>query len=466
MINQLGTAIVMLLVIGLGVYLTLKTNVIQVREFKRGWIKMLRANQSAHGLSSFNAAAIAIGGRIGTGNIAGVAFAIYFGGYGTIFWLWVVGFLGMATSFIETTLAQIYKEYDEEGAFISGPVIYISRGIGGKFNLLATLYGVLIAFTVGFMYIAIHTNTITTSILAFTGVTQNIALESFMSTVIALVAAYIIIGGTKKVGKVLAYIVPVMMLSYIVLVVLIGLENLSFIPEFYRLVISQAFTPSGVVGGSILSVITISTALSTLSNEAGLGTSTLAAGLANGSHPTQQGFVNMITIFIDVLVCTMTAFVIILALESGSIFVDITNTSELAMESFAFAREGGSIFLLMFIIVFTFTTLVTSITYGLQIIKVLMLNQTFRRYRMVSATYLLLVLTLIVSSPFVSWVHTNMSYVVVYASITMLLINLVAITKLHKVALAAYDHYNTVGHDFKSTDINVDYKDNVDEIWK
>ncbi len=466
MFNQLGTLMVMLLVIGLGIYLTIKTDFVQIREFRRGWIKMLRANQSAHGLSSFNAAAIAIGGRIGTANIAGVALAIYLGGYGTIFWLWIASFLGMATSFIETTLAQIYKEYDEDGTYMSGPVIYISRGIGGKFNWLATLYGILIAFTVGFMYIIIHTNTITTSILAFTGVSENIALESFMAAVIAIAAVYILIGGTKKVGKVLAYVVPVMMISYLVLIILITFDNLYFIPQFYQLVISQAFAPKGVAGGSILMIITISTTLSTLSNEAGLGTSTLAAGLANGSHPTQQGFVNMITIFIDTLVCTMTAFVIMLALESGSIFVDVTNTSELAMESFAYAREGASVFLLMFIIVFTFTTLVTSITYGLQIIKVLMLEKPYKQYRLVTLVYLTSVIGLIVVTPFFKWQNTNFLQLVITTSLIMLLVNLIAIIKLHKVALAAYKHYSEVGHEFKSKDINVVYKDGKDDIWK
>ncbi len=465
MFNFFSVTIAILVVLSVGMFLSLKFRFIQVREFKRGWIKMFRHNQSKNGLSSFSAAALAIGGRIGTGNIAGVALAIYLCGYGVIFWLWVAAFLGMALSFVETTLAQVYKEYDEEGEYLSGPMVYIERGIGGRYKYLGYAYGILLAFTVGFMYIIIHTKTIISSVLAFAGVTSDIQLESFLVLIIVLVSAYILYGGTKKVARVAAYVVPVMMISYIVLVLLIAIGNIQFIPKFIVLIVSKAFTPGGVLGGGVLATIVMATTLSTLSNEAGLGTSTLAAGLANGSHPAQQGFVNMITIFIDVVICTLTAFVLILAIDSGALFSELITPSNMAMESFGSLYKGGNVLLVLFILVFTFTTLITSVTYGLQVIKQLMLNHSYRSYKIVINLYLIAVFILIMLTPLIDLQPSVMSTIVGFASVSLLIINIFAIYKLRRVAYKTYDHYYTVGHEFKAEEIGVEYKTGENDIW-
>lgn len=465
MINLFSTSIVMAAILTVGIYLTFKLKLVQVRDFNRGWKKMFRSNQTDTGLSSFSAAALAMGGRIGTANIAGVAFIIFLCGYGVIFWLWVAAFFGMAISFVETTLAQIYKEYDEDGTYLSGPMVYIERGLDAKYRVLGKIYGLLLTFTVGFMYLIIHTSMITQSIMAFSGVTQNLKLEIFIATFITIIAAYILFGGTKKVASILAYIVPVMMIAYIWLVIMIAFTHIGFVPEFFKLVLAGAFNPQGVLGGSILTMIVVATALSTLSNEAGLGTSTFAGGLANGSHPAQQGFANMITIFIDVLICTLTAFVIILALESGSIYVDVANTSELAMQSFADAYHGGSVLLLLFILVFTFTTIIASITYGTQVIKLLMLNHSYKAYKMVLNSYLGLVLILILVTPYFQISNSILTGMVGLATIVLLSVNMFTIFKLRHVAFDTYDHYHHVGHEFKAKDINVDYKDQIDDIW-
>lgn len=465
MINELGTFLVIGVIITFGIYFTIKTNFIQVREFKRGWIKMFRHNDSKTGLSSFSASVLAIGGRIGTGNIAGVAFAIYLCGYGVLFWLWVGAFLGMALSFIENTLAQVYKEYDEDGNFLSGPMVYIERGLDKKYHFLGSIYGVLIAFTIGFMYIVLHTSIMAESVLAFTGVNQNIKLELFVVMLIAIVAGYILYGGTKKVARVSTYILPVVLLSFFWLVFLIAIFNLDFIPQFFKLVVENALHSTGVLDGGVWTLIVVAISLSTLSSEAGLGTSTLASGIANGSHPTQQGFASMITIFIDILVCTLTAFVIMLALNGNSIFIDINNTSELAMQSFSYAYEGGGVLLLMFVLVFTFTTLITSISYGLQVIKLLMLDSSYQKYRRFTRTYLISTIVLILLTPFIGLDNTFFTSVVAFASILLLAINLFVMIKLRHVAFDAYNHYRRVGHEFKASEINLEYKDGKNDIW-
>lgn len=465
MINNLGAFLVVGAILIFGVYFTIKTNFIQIREFKRGWIKMFKQSDSKTGLSAFSASILAIGGRIGTGNIAGVGFAIYLCGYGVIFWLWVAAFLGMAISFVENTLAQIYKEYDEDGDYLSGPMVYIERGLSKKYHFLGKAYGLLILFTVGFMYIILHTSIMAESVLAFTGVNQNMRLEFFVVLLIAVVAAYILYGGTKKVAKVSTYIVPVMLLSFVWLVIIIAFTHMSFIPEFFSLIMSNAFTSTGVLGGGVLTVIVVATSLSTLSSESGLGTSTLATGIAYGTHPVQQGFASMITIFIDVVICTLTAFVIMLALNSNSLFIDINNTSELAMSSFNYAYDGGSVLLLLFVLVFTFTTLITSISYGLQVIKLLMLNSTYQRYKFVSRAYLISTIILILITPLIIVGDTFFTGFVAFASIMLLAINIFVLIKLRKVTFDAYKHYKDVSHIFKAKDIDLEYTDNKDDIW-
>lgn len=465
MFNFLWAALVMITVLLFGVYLTIRLGFIQINDFKRGWNKMFRSNQSEDGLSAFSAASLAIGGRIGTGNIAGVALAIYLCGYGVMFWLWVAGFFGMAISFVETTLAQIYKEYDEDHTFVSGPMIYIKRGLGPKYRKLGRLYGVLLVFTFGFTYILIHASLITQSVLSFSGVVEDLPLEMFLAFIIMILAGYILIGGTKKVAGILAYIVPVMILSYVILVFTIALSNLSFIPQYFILIFSNAFTTQGVMGGSVLVMIVVGSTLATVSSEAGLGTSTLAGGLANGDHPVQQGFANMITIFLDILVCSLTAFVIMFALSSDANYVDVQNTSDLAMKSFAFAYDGGALVLLSFILVFSFSTLITSVTYGMQVIKMLMLNNTYKCYRRVLVGYIGGVLGLILISPLLRIDLNLLTMVIFDATIVMLAINIFAIFKLKKVAIRALKHYHEVNHKFKAEEINVEYKDGINDIW-
>ncbi len=465
MINYFSAFIVFCAVLSLGVYFTRRTGFIQIREFKRGWIKMFRHNDSATGLSSFSASILAIGGRIGTGNIAGVSLAIYLCGYGVIFWLWIASFFGMAIAFIETTLAQVYKEYDEDGEYLSGPMVYIERGLEPRYHILGKIYGILLAFTIGFMYIYIHTKIMTQSVLAFTGVSNNIRLELYLVSIIALIAFYIIYGGTHKVAKVLAYVIPVMLLAYVWLVVVIALSHISYVPVFFYQVISSAFTAEGVLGGGFITMLIVSTTLSTLSSEAGLGTSTLATGLANGTHPAQQGFASMITIFIDSVICSLTAFVVMLALNGDSIFVDLQNTSDLAMQSFAYGYDGGEALLLMFILIFTFTTIITSISYGTQVIKLLMLNKSYVAYKRVTSMYVGAVIFLILATPILNLTGVRTLSFVVFASISLLAINTFAMFKLRHIAFDAYEHYHQVGHTFKTKDIDLEYEDHHDDIW-
>ncbi len=463
-LNQSVVYLFTLLVLGLGMYMTIKLEFVQIKYFKRGWQKLFSNTTSDQGISSYRAAALAIGGRLGTGNVAGVALAIYIGGFGAIFWLWVSAFLAMAISCAETTIAQLYKSYDNYGNFMGGPMTYIERGLGSKYRLLAYVYGFIMLFTVGFTYIIIHTEIITQSLLSFAGVESNFQLELITAILIVVVCTYILLGGTKKVARYAATIVPVMMLSYIVLVLVIAVTHINYVPKFFITVISSAFEPNAALGGGLGGVIITGVTLSTFSNEAGQGIATLAGGLADTKHPLEQGLVNMITIFIDsIVVCTMTAFVIMLALDEYGPLIDIHNTSDIAMHSFSMLYEGGEIILLLFILVFTFMAITTSVTYGIQEIKNMTQNKTYRVYANISRGYVTLVMIPILLSPILIINNQFAFNLIIKLVIIMIVINLFTIFKLRKVIVAIFKHYQAGNKTFKTKDIGLD---DEHTIWK
>lgn len=465
MFSSLIINLVIILFFAFGIYITSQLGVIQIKDFMLGWKKMMQLNESDSGISSFSAAALAIGGRIGTANIAGVTVAIYLCGYGVIFWLWVATFIGMVISFAETSLSQLFKEYDEEHLYLSGPMVYIERGLGEKYKPLALIYGVLLILTVGLVYVLLHAKVISNTVLAFAGVYESLPLELFLVAVTLIMATYVLFGGPQKVAKTTAYIVPVMTISYVLLVLIIAAENITFIPKFFELIFASAFTSSGILGGSILSVIMISSALSIFSSEAGLGTSTFAAGLANGTHPAQQAFVNMVTIFIDTVICTLTAFVIMLAIESHAIFTTIGMTNGMTMRSFAYAYQGGEMLLVMFVLVFTFTSLITSISYAYQAIKIFTHNRSIRQYKQISIAYTIAVFSIILISPWVALEAGAFQIIICLTSAMLLVINLFAIYKLRKNVFKVYNHFKQNGNSFKSKDIGLKYLSEENDIW-
>lgn len=461
--------VVISLIVGLfflfGGYLTCKLGIIQIKDFKFGWKNMMRLNESKSGISSFSAATLAIGGRIGSANIAGVTVAIYLCGYGIIFWLWIATFIGMVISFAETTLSQLFKEYDENHLYLSGPTVYIERGLGKKYQPLAVVYGLLLILSVGLLYVLVHVKVISNTVLAFAGIYQSLPLELFLVVAILIIAIYILVGGPRKVAKTTAYVIPVITISYMLLVLIIALEHISFIPKFIELAFTSAFSSSGILGGSILSVIVISSALSIFSSEAGLGTSTLAAGLANGAHPAEQGLVNMLTIFIDVVVCTLTAFVIMLATTNDVIFITIGKISELTIRSFAYTYQGGEILVVTFVLVFAFTSLITSILYGLQVIKIFTHRSSDKKYKRISLIYLGTVFLIILISPSISLESGLFRILIGLITGLLLTINMYAIFKLRKVVFKVYYDYKKQDDAFKSKDVGLEYLNEKNDIW-
>lgn len=311
--NLLWGKVLITLLIVVGVGFTLASKFVQFRYFGR-MFRILSASQAfkkdKHGhLSSFQALLLSVAGRVGGGNIAGVAVAITLGGPGAIFWMWVVGMMGMATSFLECTLAQTYKQAEPDGTYRGGPAHYISRGLGKRWVWLAGLYSILLLITFGFGFTALQSYAVATSVGDAFGVPVY-----YTGIALAMIVGLIIFGGVKRIARVAEILVPVMAGSYLLIAfVVLGL-NLEQVPDVIMLIVNSAFGLEPAVGGGIGAAILMGVKRGLFSNEAGLGSAPNVAAVAYVPHPANQGIVQAFSVFIDTLIiCSATAFIILLS---------------------------------------------------------------------------------------------------------------------------------------------------------
>ena len=316
----------MVCIFGVGLYLSIRTGFLQIRKFpyaiKTTLGRIFRKRDASDGaITPFQAVCTALAATVGTGNIAGVAGAIAIGGPGAIFWMWVSALFGMCTKFAEVTLAVHYREINANGELVGGPMYYIKNGLGKKWNWLAYLFaafGVLTVFGTGN---ATQVNTITTAINSAL-LNYNIISESAVSTsnliigiVIAILIAMILLGGIKRIGQVTEKLVPFMALLYIVLGLGVILMNIQNIPSVFASIFRGAFQPSAVTGGIIGSMfLSLKKGVSRgiFSNEAGLGTGSIAHACADTKKPVKQGMFGIFEVFTDtIVICTLTALVIL-----------------------------------------------------------------------------------------------------------------------------------------------------------
>jgi AGCS family alanine or glycine:cation symporter len=305
--------VLIVLLIAVGIGFTVASRFVQFRYFGR-MFRILSASQAfkkdQHGhLSSFQALLLSVAGRVGGGNIAGVAVAITLGGPGAIFWMWMVGLMGMATSYLECTLAQAYKQAEPDGTYRGGPAYYISRGLGRKWTWLAGLYSVLLLLTFGFGFTALQSYAVATSFEDAFGV------PVFYSGIgLAMIVGLIIFGGVKRIARVSEVLVPVMAGGYILIALVVLGMNLERIPDVFMLIVKSAFGLEPAIGGGIGAAIMMGLKRGLFSNEAGLGSAPNVAAVAYVPHPANQGIVQSFSVFIDTLIiCSATAFIILLS---------------------------------------------------------------------------------------------------------------------------------------------------------
>ena len=316
----------MVCIFGVGLYLSIRTNFLQIRKFpyaiKTTLGRIFRKRDASDGaITPFQAVCTALAATVGTGNIAGVAGAIAIGGPGAIFWMWVSALFGMCTKFAEVTLAVHYREINANGELVGGPMYYIKNGLGKKWNWLAYLFaafGVLTVFGTGN---ATQVNTITTAInsalLNYNVISENAVSTSnlIIGIVIAILIAMILLGGIKRIGHVTEKLVPFMALLYILLGLGVILLNIQNVPSVFASIFRGAFQPSAVTGGIIGSMfLSLKKGVSRgiFSNEAGLGTGSIAHACADTKKPVKQGMFGIFEVFTDtIVICTLTALVIL-----------------------------------------------------------------------------------------------------------------------------------------------------------
>ena len=362
------------LLVGTGIIFTIRTRFIQVRKFGTGFKRLFGSfslngeKAGKEGMSSFQAVATSIAAQVGTGNITGCATAMISGGPGAIFWMWVAAFFGMATIYGEACLAQKYKTTDETGHVIGGPVYYIRQAFKGAFGkILAGFFALAIIFALGFTGNMVQSNAISNAFREALNVPTWI-----VGVILALVAAFIFLGGVTRIASVTEKLVPIMAAFYLVGGLVLLIANITALPNALRMIVVGAFDPQAIVGGAagigVREAMRFGVARGLFSNEAGMGSTPHAHAQANVKDPHEQGVVAMVGVFIDTfVVLTLNALVVISTLYTsdgplaGGYVGDVTatlNSANLAQTAFGtvFGAHFGAIFVAICLFFFAFST--------------------------------------------------------------------------------------------------------------
>ena len=368
--GYLSDYILIILLVGAGLYFSIRTRFVQVRCFGEGMRRVfgsikLNGGRQHGGFSSFQALATAIAAQVGTGNIVGACGAILIGGPGAIFWMWIIAFFSMATIYAEAVLAQETRVVDADGTVHGGPVYYIKRAFTGGFGkFLAGFFAVAIIIALGFIGSMVQSNSIGESLSNATGVPTWI-----IGLVVALLSGYVFLGGSHRVASWAEKIVPVMACLYIIGGLAVLIARIRFIPETFGMIFRYAFEPQAIIGGSfgfaLKQAISQGVKRGLFSNEAGMGSTPHAHAMAKVSCPHEQGVVAMVGVFIDTfVVLTMTALVVISTLYAGNGIlasgaaegISKTNMAQIAFSSIM-GNTAGSLFVAICLMFFAFSTI-------------------------------------------------------------------------------------------------------------
>lgn len=381
----------------------------------------------AHGnISSFQAFALSIASRVGTGNLAGVASAIALGGPGAVFWMWVIAILGAASAFVESTLAQLFKVKGDK-SFRGGPAYYILKGLHKRW--WAVTFAVLITLTFGFAFNSVQSNTISDALNA-----SFVIPREATAGVLCLLTLAIICGGVQRISRVSEIVVPVMAIAYIVLALVIIAMNIGRFPEIMMLIVSNAFGADEILGGSVGAAMVMGIKRGLFSNEAGEGSTPNAAATASVSHPVKQGLIQTLGVYTDtLLVCTATAFIILCSGIYTGGHDGIVLTQQAIDAGLGGDHRFGSIFVSVAIFFFAFTSIIANYYYGETNIRFI------RNSNLAVRIYRLLVAAIVYAGAVVS-----LDLVWGFADITMALMtlcNLAAIIMLGKYAIRLLKDY-------------------------
>ena len=370
-VNELlWSKILIIMLISLGIYFTLRTKFVQFRFFGE-MFRLLgdgaKGDKKEGTVSSFQAFCISTASRVGTGNIAGIAMAVVTGGPGSVFWMWLIALIGSASSFVESTLAQIFKVKDGEG-FRGGPAYYMEQGL--KSRTMGIVFSVFITICFGFIFNAVQSNTIT---VAFNNAFGMNRLA--VGIVLAVLTGIIIFGGVHRVAKVSEIIVPIFAVLYILVALFIVVINITEIPGIIKTIFESAFGLREMAVGSISGMILVGIKRGLFSNEAGMGSAPNAAATADVSHPVKQGLIQTLGVFTDtIVICSCTAFMILLYSDYATAGLDGIELTQAALTSHI--GPIGNIFVAICILLFAFSSIVGNYYYGQSNIEFMSNNKT------------------------------------------------------------------------------------------
>lgn len=427
-INELlWSKVLIIMLITLGLYFTFRTKFVQFRFFGE-MFRLLgdgaKGEKKEGAVSSFQAFCISTASRVGTGNIAGIAMAVVAGGPGAIFWMWLIALIGSASSFVESTLAQIFKVKDGEG-FRGGPAYYMEQGLKSK--SMGIVFSILITICFGFIFNAVQSNTITAAFNNAFGVNRLV-----LGLILATLTGIIIFGGVHRVAKVSEIIVPIFAVLYILVSLVVVVMNITEIPGIIKDIFESALGLREMAVGSMSGIILVGIKRGLFSNEAGMGSAPNAAATADVSHPVKQGLIQTLGVFTDtIVICSCTAFMILLYSDYSTSGLEGIELTQAALSS----QIGpiGNIFIAVCILLFAFSSIVGNYYYGESNIEFMSKNKTI--LNVFRAMVVAMVLFGSVAKVQLVWDLAD-----VFMGL-MAVINLVAIALLGKYAFIALKDY-------------------------
>ncbi|WP_283131212.1 alanine/glycine:cation symporter family protein [Enterovibrio norvegicus] len=422
-------SVLIYLLIGSGLYFTVRTGFLQFRSFGH-MISLIKGSRSGAdgGISSFQAFSTSLAARVGTGNMAGVAVAIYLGGPGAVFWMWITALVGMSTSFAESTLAQAYKVNHDDNTFRGGPAYYMEKGLGQRW--MGILFAICLIIAFGLAFNGVQSNSIAAAMNTAFG-TDN----TWVGILLAVAVAPIIFGGMRSVSRVAELIVPFMAIGYLIVALYVIAINITVLPDIFATIIKSALGFEQAAGGALGAAMMQGIKRGLFSNEAGMGSAPNAAATATTrpNHPVAQGYVQMLGVFIDtIVICTATASIILLSgmLDTTSDLTGIALTQAALVTE---VGDWGAQFIAIAILLFAFTSLIANYSYGESNIEYIFKSKlAINIYRV--AVLAMVVVGAVIDLPTV-WALADLSMGM------MAIVNLVAVLALSGVVIALLKDY-------------------------
>lgn len=453
--DVLWSYVLIIVLVGLGLYFTIRTGFVQFINFPE-MFRVIFDKRSIDasgkkGTSSFQAFAISAASRVGTGNLAGVASAVALGGPGAVFWMWLIALLGAASGFVESTLAQVYKEPDKN-QYRGGPAYYMEKGL--KSRWLGVTFAIIITFTYGLVFNSVQSNTIS---LAFEG--EFAVSETVMAIVLLVLTAAVIFGGLKSIANVSQIIVPIMAIIYLAIALYVVIGNIEALPDIFSIIFANAFGFEQVAGGGFGAAIMMGIKRGLFSNEAGMGSAPNAAATAEVSHPVKQGLIQALGVFFDtLLICSATAFIIITA---GGFYGSDLDGIQITQAAFnQHIGDWAGVFIAIAIFLFAYSSILGNYYYGESNIGYIKNSPGWL------FVYRIAVLAMVAFGALASfdlvWALADLTMAI------MALINLYAITRLYKIVHRVLKDYRQQRKAGKDPVFNREILDDPSgvEFWK